>query len=217
MKASRIAVIHDQTSFGFGYARQFVQVVQALRGNIVSQFGVSSHTSDFNEVLRAVKQANPDVVFFGGLDAQAAQFVRELRRFGIAAPLVGVGGTVGPQFLNIAEAAGNGTIALEPGYPGYQGAQWKQFDTAYKRRFGAEMGLYAPFSYDAIEVLVAAIKQARSLDRGKIVAAMHRISHNGLTGRIAFDADGNLLNPVFTIFQVKNQKWMPLKTIGGKK
>jgi branched-chain amino acid transport system substrate-binding protein len=217
MKAGRIAVIHDQTPFGFGYAQRFVQTVQALKGNVVSQFGVSSHTSDFNEVLRAIKQSNPDVVFFGGLDAQAGQLVRELRRFGIVAPLVGVGGTVGPQFLNIAEAAGNGTIALEPGYPAYQGAPWKQFDTAYRRRFGTEMGLYAPFSYDAIEVLAAAIKQARSLDRGKIVAAMHRIRHNGLTGAIAFDADGNLRNPVFTIFQVKDQKWVPLKTIGSKK
>jgi ABC-type branched-subunit amino acid transport system substrate-binding protein len=53
-------------------------------------------------------------------------------------------------------------------------------------------------------------------DRERIVAAMHRISHNGLTGQISFDAEGNLERPVFTIFQVKNQKWVAQKTIGAK-
>jgi branched-chain amino acid transport system substrate-binding protein len=45
---------------------------------------------------------------------------------------------------------------------------------------------------------------------------MHRIRHNGLTGQISFDAEGNLERPVFTIFQVKNQKWVAQKTIGAK-
>jgi len=216
MKGKRIAVLDDQTLFGAGYADQFAQTVRELKGELVNRQSISSHTSDFNAVLRALKQADPDLVFFGGLDAQAAQLVRELRRFDISAPLVGAGGTVGQRYLQLAGTAGEGTVALEPGYPAHQGAQWQQFEKNYKSRFGDDMGLYAPFSYDAIEVLAAAIKQARSLERGKILAAMHRIRHNGLTGQISFDAEGNLINPVFTVFQVKNQKWLPLKTIGGK-
>ena len=217
MKSQRIAIIDDQTPFGAGYAKHFAQMVESLKGNIVSQFGVSSRTSDFNAVLRNVKKQNPDVVFFGGLDAQAGQLAKELRRFDINAPLVSVGGTVGAQYLKVAGEAGNGTIALEPGQPSYKGTQWLQFEKAYKSRFGDNMGLYAPFSYDAVQVLVAAIKQANSLDRQRIIAAMHQVRHSGLTGPISFDADGNLANPVFTIFQVKDQKWVPLKVIGGKK
>ncbi|WP_050478068.1 branched-chain amino acid ABC transporter substrate-binding protein [Herbaspirillum rhizosphaerae] len=217
MKSQRIAIIDDQTPFGAGYAKHFAQMVTSLKGNIVSQFGVSSRTSDFNAVLRNVQKQNPDVVFFGGLDAQAGQLAKELKRFDINAPLVSVGGTVGAQYLKIAGEAGNGTVALEPGQPSYKGAPWQQFEKTYKSRFGGEMGLYAPFSYDAVQVLVAAIRQANSLDRQRIIAAMHQVRHNGLTGTIAFDAEGNLANPVFTIFQVKDQKWVPLKVIGGKK
>lgn len=217
MKSQRIAVIDDQTPFGAGYAKHFVQMVVAQKGSVVSQFSVSSRTSDFNAVLRNIKKKNPDVVFFGGLDAQAAQLARELRRFDIDAPLVSVGGTVGLQYLKIAGVAGNNTVALEPGQPSYKGAQYQQFEKAYKSRFGENMGLYAPFSYDAVQVLVAAIKQANSLDKQRIIAAMHQVRHNGLTGAISFDAKGNLANPVFTIFQVKNQAWVPIKVIGGKK
>lgn len=217
MKAQRIAIIDDQTPFGNGYARQFAQSIESFNGNIVSQHGISSRTSDFNAVLKNIQKQQPDAVFFGGLDAQAGQLARELRRFGINAPLIGVGGTVGPQFLKAAGEAGNGTIALEPGLASYRGAQWQQFEKTYKRRYGDDMGLYAPFSYDAVQVLVAAIHQANSLDRQRIVAAMHQVRHNGLTGAVSFDEEGNLANPVFTIYQVRNQKWMPLKTIGGKK
>lgn len=217
MKSQRIAILDDQTPFGAGYARHFAHMVGELKGNIVSQFSVSSRTSDFNAVLKNIKAQNPDVVFFGGLDAQAGQLAKELRRFDISAPLVSVGGTVGPQFLKIAGEAGNDTVALEPGPPSYKGAQWQQFEKDYKSRYGNNMGVYAPFSYDAVQVLVAAIRQANSLDKEKIIAAMHQVRHNGLTGAISFDADGNLVNPVFTIYQVKNQKWVPLKVIGGKK
>ena len=69
---------------------------------------------------------------------------------------------------------------------------------------------------------VAAIGQAgRQASEGLLVlrdsARLQQVRHNGLTGFVAFDQEGNLANPVFTIYQVRNQKWTPLKTIGGKK
>ena len=217
MKSQHIAIIDDQTPFGAGYAQFFAKRVESLKGNIAGRYGVSSRTSDFNAVLKNIKKLNPDVVFFGGLDAQAGQFASELRRFGIKAPLVSVGGTVGPQFLRVAGEAGNGTIALEAGAPFYKGPAWQQFEKVYKSRFGADMHLYAPFSYDAVGVLVSAIKLANSLDREKILQAMHEVRHHGITGQIAFDGQGNLFNPSFTIYQVQNQKWVPLKSVGAKK
>jgi branched-chain amino acid transport system substrate-binding protein len=38
------------------------------------------------------------VVFFAGLDAQAAQLVQDMRRLQVRARLVGIGGVVGPTF-----------------------------------------------------------------------------------------------------------------------
>jgi len=215
MKAKRIAVIDDQTPFGAGYARQFMTQINALKGNIVDQFSVSSSTSDFNAVLRVIAQDHPDAVFFGGLDTQGGQLARELRRFGIQAPLIGAGGTVGSQFLQIAGSAGEGTVALAPGRPSYQGQAWLHFQHAYQQRLNAPMHISAPFAYDAVALLAAAIRKANSLDRQAIAASMRQIRHNGITGKISFDANGNLANPVFTIFVVKNQQWQPLKTISG--
>ncbi|MBB3213145.1 branched-chain amino acid transport system substrate-binding protein [Herbaspirillum sp. Sphag1AN] len=216
MKAKRIVVIHDQTLFGIEYVRQFNIAAGKLQGNIVGQYDFSSHTSDFNAALQGVKQSAPDAVLFAGLEAQAAQLVREMQRFQIKAPLVTVGGIVGSRFLQSAGAAGNGTVILEPCKLPHQGAAWLQFQKNFKERSGEEVGLKPPFSYDAVGLVAAAIRQANSLDRRALGVALHHLKFTGLTGRISFDADGNLENPVYTVFQVKDQKWVALKTIEGK-
>ena len=216
MKARRIAVIDDGTPFGGGFAKQFMDSAKAMQADIVSQFSISNHTSDFNAILRAIQENKPEVVVFGGVDIQGAQLVREMRRFNLDMPLIGASGTVAPQFLEQAGAAGNGTIVLEPGQPSYQGPQWQHFQKIYKSHLSGAMSSYAPFSYDAVQVFAEAIRKANSLDRQAIAVSMRQIRHNGLTGRIGFDAEGNLLNPVYTIFQMRNQQWVPLKTISSK-
>ena len=220
MKARRIVVIHDQTVFGSEYVRQFtstsVKWHGSEQGTIVGQYDFSSRTSDFNAALEGVKRSAPDVVLFAGLEAQAAQLVREMRRFQIKAPLVTVGGIVGPRFLQNAGAAGEQTTILEPVLPTHQGLAWQQFQKNFKQRSGEEVGLKPPFSYDAVELVAAAIRQANSMDRKALGAALHRLRFTGLTGKISFDAEGNLEKPVYTVFQVKDQKWVVLKTIEGK-
>jgi len=83
LRARRIAIVDDRTAFGAGYAEQFARSVQAGGGNVVSRYTVSSKTSDFNAVLKEMALTEPDVVFFGGLDTQAGQFARDLKRFNI--------------------------------------------------------------------------------------------------------------------------------------
>lgn len=217
LRARRIAIVDDRTIFGAGYAEQFSRSILASGGNIVARYTVSSKTSDFNAVLKEMALTEPDVVFFGGLDTQAGQFARDLKRFNISARLVSVDGTVGQPFLNAAGSAGEGAIAVEPGLPAYKGAQWKRFERIYRERAGSTMELFAPFSYDGVGVLVAAVKEANSLDPKKITAALHQIRYEGITGLVSFDAEGNLRNPAFTVYQVKNANWVPVKMIGSRR
>jgi len=63
--------------------------------------------------------------------------------------------------------------------------------------------------------LVAAIRQANSLEPGKVVNALHNLRYNGLTGNIAFDHEGNLSNAAYTIYEVQQQKWVAIKTFSN--
>lgn len=217
LKAKRIAVLDDRTAFGQGLADQFIKSIEANGGTVVSREFVDDKTIDFSAVLTTVRSKNPDLIFFGGVDSQAAPLARRIKQLGIKATLMGAGGFVSQTFLELAQKDGNGVIALEPGLAVEQMPGGQAFEQAYKARYKTHIELHAPFAYDGVGVLIAAIEQADSIDPQKYLPVLRASQYQGVTGLIAFDKEGNLLNPTFTVYQVKADKWQPVSVAGGKK
>lgn len=216
LNARRIAVIDDRTAFGQGLADQFVKSIEAGGAKVVSREYVDDKTIDFSAVLTNIRSQNPDLIFFGGVDAQAAPLARRIKQLGIKAPLMGAGGFVSQTFLQLAQNEGEGVIALEPGLAVEQMPGGKAFEQAYKERYKANIELHAPFAYDGVGVLVAAIEKADSVDPQKYLPVLRAISYPGVTGTLAFDAEGNLKHPSFTVYQVKANQWQPVSVAGDK-
>ncbi|MBA1365399.1 branched-chain amino acid ABC transporter substrate-binding protein [Burkholderia gladioli] len=215
LHARRIAVLDDRTSFGSGLADQFVKGVEANGGTIVDRQYVTDKTTDFSGVLTAIKSKRPDLVFFGGLDAQAAPIARRMHQLGIDATLLGAGGFVSQTFLSLAGKDGEGVTALEPGRPLAKMPGGPAFDAQYRARYHAPIELHAPFAYDAAATLIAVAEQSKSTDPAKLVAALHKVDRQGVTGRIAFDEQGNLKDPAYTIYRVQGGKWSVVDVLGG--
>jgi branched-chain amino acid transport system substrate-binding protein len=166
-------------------------------------------------VLTAIKGKRADLVFFGGLDAQAAPIARRMRQLGVNAPLLGAGGFVSQTFLSLAGKDGEGVTALEPGLPLDRMPGGNAFDAQYRARWHAPIELHAPFAYDAAATLIAATQQAGTTQPAKVVAAVRAIDRAGVSGRVAFDQQGNLKDPAFTIYQVRGGKWTVVDVLGG--
>ncbi|MFL9879289.1 branched-chain amino acid ABC transporter substrate-binding protein [Herbaspirillum rhizosphaerae] len=218
LQAQRIAVIDNNTPFGIRFAAQFSKAVTEAGGKIVSKSSISDKTSDFNTLLADARSDKVDLIFFSGFYKQAGELARNIKRLGVQARLMtGSNGAVGLPFLQIAGPAANGVIGMEMGPPLEKMTGWRHFENAYISKFGPNIDLYAPYAYDSAQALINALKQANSTDPVKITAALHRIRFNGLTGAIAFDSDGNLQAPVFSIYTVEDQKWTVTKIINTKK
>jgi branched-chain amino acid transport system substrate-binding protein len=63
--------------------------------------------------------------------------------------------------------------------------------------------------------MIKAIHDANSLDRSKIVDSLAKVTVNGVTGKIVFDPNGDLIKPPYTLFQVEQGQWKSVKTVGG--
>lgn len=214
---TRVALINDGTPFGQGIAEQFGKTVKEHGAAVLGSYAVSDKTSDFNRILAELKVLKPDAVFFGGLDVQAAALARGVVRMQLGARFIAASGTVGLPFLKAAGADGNHTVVLEPGLPLERMPGWKSFEKNYMQKFDSSIDLYAPFAYDAAQVLIAAIRQADSTDQRKIVSVLRDIRFNGMTGPVSFNAEGDLKQPVFTIYEVQDQSWVVRKTITGNR
>ncbi|MFK3907080.1 branched-chain amino acid ABC transporter substrate-binding protein [Pseudomonas monteilii] len=216
LKARRIAVIDDRTAFGQGLADQFVKSVEAGGSTVIAREYVDDKTADFSAVLTSIRAKNPDLVFFGGVDAQAAPLARRMKQLGIKATLMGAGGFVSQTFLSLAQKEGEGVIALEPGLAVEQMPGGQAFARQYQERFHAPIELHAPFAYDGVGVLIAALEKADSTDPERYLPVLRASQFQGVTGLISFDTEGNLKNPTFTVYQVKDNTWQPVSVAGGK-
>jgi len=210
--AKRIAIVDDRTAYGQGLADEVAKAVTAAGGAVVAREYTSDRATDFMAILTSIKAKSPDLIFFGGMDPQAAPMVRQMKRLGMTAKFLGADGTQTPKFIELAGADAEGVLASNPGLPldGMPGG------AAFKAKFEAKYGKiqnYAPYAYDALYVLVEAMKRAGSSDPAKYLAELPKTDYQGVTGHIRFDAKGDITGGAVTLYQVKDGRWQTLETV----
>jgi len=207
-KAKRIAVIDDRTAYGQGVAEEFVKGVKSKGGGaeIVAQQYTNDKATDFNAILTAIKAKNPDTVFFGGMDAVAGPMLRQMKALGINAKFMGGDGICSEALAKLAgDAMADGqVVCAEAG--GVEDAQKKgmeEFRAAFKKKFNADVQIYAPYVYDAVMVMVEAMKKANSAEPAKYLPELAKIKYKGVTGNIEFDAKGDIKEGTLTLYTYK--------------
>jgi branched-chain amino acid transport system substrate-binding protein len=90
-----------------------------------------------------------------------------------------------------------------------------KFVDAYKAKFNADPIQYSPFTYDSTNLLIEAMKKANSAAPAKYLPELAKISYEGATGKIEFDAKGDRKDAEMTIFVMKAGKIEPIAIIKG--
>ena len=75
------------------------------------------------------------------------------------------------------------------------------------RKFNSDVQVYAPYVYDAVNVMVAAMVKAGSADPAKYLPVLAKTDgYKGVTGNIAFDNKGDIKNGALTLYTYKGGK-----------
>ena len=212
--AKKIAIIDDRTAYGQGLADEFEKAAKATGAAIVGREYTTDKAIDFRSILTNVKAKQPDLLFYGGMDAQAGLMVAQMKTLAIKARFLAGDGAQSPEFIKLAGAAADGVVASSPGVPLDKMPGGKGFTERFNAKYG-QVQIYAPFAYDAVMTLVDAMQKANSTQPAKYLPELARISHQGVTGPIAFDEKGDLKGGPITLYVVKRGKWDTLETVGG--
>jgi branched-chain amino acid transport system substrate-binding protein len=208
-KAKNIAVIDDATAYGEGVANEFKKSAMASGAKITATEKTNDKATDFRAILTKIKATNPEVVFFGGMDAVAGPMLKQMKELGIDAKFMGGDGICAADLVKLAgDAIGEGkVVCAEAG--GITDAEKPKMD-AWKARLKAEMGadvqIYAPYVYDSIMVMVEAMKAANSTDPKVYGAKLRATNYKGVTGLISFDDKGDIKNGTLTLHTYKGGK-----------
>ena len=215
MGGKKIAIIDDKTAYGVGLADETEKAVKAAGSAIVIREALANEKEqDFKGVLTKVKAKNPDVIVFGGMDAQAGPMLKQMKALGIKAKFISGDGSQSAELIKLGGDASEGSYATTAGLPKEKMPQGAAFYDKFKAKFNADVQVYAPFTYDATNVLIAAIAKVGT-DPAKIIDAVKATSMDGVTGKIAFDDKGDIKDGAVTVFMVKGGKWETVQIVGG--
>ena len=210
--AKTIAIIDDRTAYGQGLADQFEKAAKAAGGVIVAREFTTDKSTDFMAILTAVKSKNPDLLFYGGMDAQGGPMIKQLKTLGLNAKfLTGDGGST-PEFIKLSGGAAEGAYSSLPGVPLDKMPGGKAFADRFTAKYG-QIQLYAPYCYDAVNVMIAAMQKAGSAEPAKYMPELAKITYDGVTAKISFDEKGDIKGGAVTLYKVKNGKWEVLETV----
>jgi branched-chain amino acid transport system substrate-binding protein len=210
MKGKSIVVIDDRTAYGQGVADEFEKGVKAAGGTTVGREFTNDKATDFTAILTSLKAKKPDVVFFGGMDAVAGPMMRQMKQLGIDAKFMGGDGICSSELPKLAAgtmADGQVVCAEAGGVEGVAKKSMDDFYVAYKKKFNDDVKVYAPYVYDSVNVMVAAMVKAGSSDPAKYLPVLAKTDgYKGVTGNIGFDDKGDIKNGALTLYTYKGGK-----------
>ena len=217
LKGKAIAVVDDRTAYGQGVAEEFVKAVEAAGGKVVAKEFTTDKATDFNSILTTIKGKKPDVVFFGGMDAVAGPMLKQMKSLGIKAKFMGGDGICSTELIKLAgDAAGDDQVfcAEAGGVEGEAKAGMDDFKAKFKTKFNADVQVYAPYVYDSVKIMVAAMVAANSADPAKYLPVLAATKDfKGVTGPITFDEKGDIKNGALTLKTIKGGQLVTLAVI----
>ena len=205
--AKNIAVIDDRTAYGQGVADEFQKAAKAAGATIVGREFTTDKATDFTAILTTIKGKKPDAIFFGGMDAVAGPMIKQMKALGLNAKFMGGDGICTGELFKLSgeTIAESQVFCAEAG--GVEGPQEKvlsDFKAKYKKRFNADVQLYAPYVYDAVNVMAAAMVKANSSDPAKYLPVLAKTTdYKGVTGNRGFDEKGDVKNGALTLYSYK--------------
>jgi branched-chain amino acid transport system substrate-binding protein len=217
LKGKSIAVVDDRTAYGQGVAEEFAKAVEAAGGKVVAKEFTTDKATDFNSILTTIKGKKPDVVFFGGMDAVAGPMLKQMKSLGIKAKFMGGDGICSTELVKLGgDAIADDQVycAEAGGVEGEGKAGMEDFKTKFKAKFGTEVQVYAPYVYDSLKLMVAAMVKANSSDPVKYLPVLAATAdYKGVTGPISFDEKGDIKNGALTLKTVRGGKLETLAVI----
>ena len=214
-KPKLVAVIDDATAYGEGIANEVEKTLTAAKIKVLPREKGTDKTTDWKAVLTKLRGRRPDAVFYGGMDATGGPLLKQGRELGIKAVFSFGDGACTDEMTKLAGPAAEGLLCSQAGIPPQ--AADKKFLEAYKKRFNVDPILYAPFTYDAANLLISAMQKANSADPKVYLPALQKIDFTGATGKIAFDEKGDRKDAEMTIFTMKAGKLGPIAIVKSGK
>ena len=213
-KPKVVAVVDDATAYGEGVANEVEKTLKAAGITVLPREKGTDKTTDWKPVLTKLKGAKPDAIFYGGMDATGGPLIKQGKELGLNVVYAFGDGACTDEMGKLGGEAAEGLICSQAGIPPTLASE--SFTKAFVAKYQKVLQ-YSPFTYDAMQVMIAAMQAADSTDPAKFTPKLYELNFKGATGTVAFDAKGDRKDAEMTIFTLKGGKVEPITVIKNGK
>jgi branched-chain amino acid transport system substrate-binding protein len=203
LHAKSVAIVDDASAYGQGLADEFEKKAKALGIKVLSHDATNDKAVDFRAILTKIKAEKPDAIMYGGMDATGGPFAKQAAQLAIKSKILAGDGVCTEKLSDLAGSATDNIVCSQAGMALEKMPGGAAFSARYQKRFGQPIQIYAPFTYDAVYIIVDAMKRANSVDPAKILAAMPATDYHGVLGETQFDSKGDVKKPVISLYDYK--------------
>lgn len=210
LKAKRIAIIHDNTVYAKGLADATKAALEGMSGaQIVFFDAVTPGEKDFSAVLTKVKSLNPEATYYTGYYPEGGLVAKQFKDLGVSGKFLAGDANNDPTFISEAGNASEGVFVTSTPLPQDQSTATAFIDR-YKKRWNQDPGPYSALEYDAVNVVIDAIRRVKVTDRATIIKAIAATKdYKGATGTINFNKKGDRASVLYITYIIKNGKFVP--------
>ena len=206
LKDKRIAVVHDKGTYGQGLADAFKAAINAGGVQEVEYNALTPGEKDMSALIARLKDANVDVIYFGGYHPEGGLLARQLADAGLKALIIGGEGLSNTEYWAIATNAGAGTLFTNATDALKNPASAEAVKVLEAAKIPPEA--FTLNAYAAVEVIAAGITRVGSAEDPAAVAAAIRDGQPIKTaiGDLTYGESGDLSSPSFTLYKWEDGK-----------
>jgi branched-chain amino acid transport system substrate-binding protein len=203
----RLAVINVSTDYGRDGTKVLLANCNKMGISPVAVESFNQGDKDFSSQLLKIKEQNPDTMIIWSMYEEAALIAKQVAQMGLKIQLMGGGGLTNSKYVELGGPATYGTIMCQTYHPGSKDPIIAGFTERFQKKFGRLPDPNAAQSYDAIEIVLAALEKAGVKDKSKIRDAVAATNNfKGVTGTITFDNTGDAPRNMM-IIQIRDGKY----------
>ncbi len=202
LKAKTLALIYVNNDFGKGGRESLTKALEPLGVKVVTDISTDQSQVDFSAAVPKAMQSNADVVFVYTNEEEAARALRELRKQGVAKPVVGETVLTSQKVIELAGDAANGAVAHVGLTVDAPIASVRAFRARFEKEYKYVPDHNGIKGYTGVYILKAAIEKVGKLDRKLVAQAAQQ---PGVLMDVRIDANGDLDRASF-LTEVRNGK-----------
>jgi branched-chain amino acid transport system substrate-binding protein len=197
VKAKSVAMVWVNNDFGKGGRDTFIKEMAARNIKVAADVSTESGQVDFSADVVKVKAATADAIFVYLNEEESARFLREAKKQGITAPLLGETTLLGQKVIDLAQGAAEGVrghvgLTVDAPIPAVA-----DFADRFKKRFNYVCDHNGIKGYTAVYIIKYVTEKTGKFDSKLFAQTLHGLTitpaqEPGVLMEVTFDQNGDV-------------------------